>query len=56
MADLITRAVEISINGGEMNDVWNALHKEYGQFGNPHDVHALVLDGADAEIRKIYPS
>ena len=56
MADLITRAVEISINGGGMDDVWNALHSEYNQFGDPLDVHCDVLDGADAEIRKIYPS
>lgn len=54
MADLINRAVEISLNGGEMDDVWAALNKEYSQFGDPVEVHMEVLDGADAEIQKIY--
>ena len=56
MADLIARAVEISLNGGEMGDVWNALNSQYSQFGDPAEVHMDVLDGADAEIKKIYKS
>jgi hypothetical protein len=54
MADLINKAVEISLNGGEMNDVWNALHAQYAQFGDPMEVHADVLDGADEKIREMF--
>lgn len=55
MADLIARAVDIAINGGDENAVWNCLHSEYSKFGDPVDVHVAVLDGADAKIKEIYP-
>lgn len=55
MADLINQAVEISLNGGDMDAVWAALHHRYAEFGDPIEVHCDVLDGADAKIREIYP-
>lgn len=54
MTDLIDRAVEIWMNGGEMDDVWVALNGQYAQFGDPVEVHMEVLDGADAKLREIY--